>query len=139
MFCPHDPFKSKLRHTASSEITWNALLRQVFPPCFREPNGPPLELFDLDEELSSESRRLAQLANKCTDVDLPYFLLQCGQVLGIEAASGDPKHVIEHVLTRLVEFRKLNQVGRCSCPFRKLESRTNDEAARCTSDWDSPP
>lgn len=94
--------------------------QQVFPPCFREPNGPPLELFDLDEELSSESRRLAQLANKCTDVDLPYFLLQCGQVLGIEAASGEPKHVIEHVLTRLVEFRKLNQVGSCSLePFER--------------------
>ncbi|KAH9363974.1 hypothetical protein HPB48_006978 [Haemaphysalis longicornis] len=81
------------------------------PPLQPAPNGPPLELFDLDEELSSESRRLAQLANKCTDVDLPYFLLQCGQVLGIEAASGEPKHVIEHVLTRLVEFRKLNQCG----------------------------
>lgn len=100
----------------------NTLFRQVFPPCFREPNGPPLELFDLDEELSSESRRLAQLANKCTDVDLPYFLLQCGQVLGIGAGSGEPKQVIEHVLTRLVEFRKLNQVGYRLCPFQETQA-----------------
>ncbi|KAH7974746.1 hypothetical protein HPB49_018990 [Dermacentor silvarum] len=105
---PHEPLRLI---SPQFECPLPPLQPAVFPPCFREPSGPPLELFDLDEELSSESRRLAQLANKCTDEDLHYFLLQCGQVLGINTATGDPKHIIEHVLTRLVEFRKLNQVS----------------------------
>ncbi|XP_065311440.1 intraflagellar transport protein 52 homolog [Dermacentor albipictus] len=105
---PHEPLRLI---SPQFECPLPPLQPAVFPPCFREPSGPPLELFDLDEELSSESRRLAQLANKCTDEDLHYFLLQCGQVLGISTATGEPKHIIEHVLTRLVEFRKLNQCG----------------------------
>ncbi|KAL1484746.1 hypothetical protein MTO96_032401 [Rhipicephalus appendiculatus] len=105
---PHEPLRLI---SPQFECPLPPLQPAVFPPCFREPSGPPLELFDLDEELSSESRRLAQLANKCTDEDLHYFLLQCGQVLGIGSAVGNPKQIVEHVLTRLVEFRKLNQCG----------------------------
>ena len=43
-----------------------ALQAAVFPPSFRELPPPALELYDLDEQFSTESARLAQLANKCT-------------------------------------------------------------------------
>ena len=36
----------------------------VFPPAFKEPAGPALELFDLDEEFASEHVRLAVLLVK---------------------------------------------------------------------------
>jgi len=38
---------------------------QVFPPQFRELPAPCLDLFDLDEQFSSEKVRLAQQTNKC--------------------------------------------------------------------------
>ena len=38
---------------------------QVFPPTFRELPPPSLELFDLDEQFSSEKVRIAQITNKC--------------------------------------------------------------------------
>lgn len=38
---------------------------QVFPPQFRELPAPNLDLFDLDEQFSSEKVRLAQQTNKC--------------------------------------------------------------------------
>lgn len=38
---------------------------QVYPTVFRELPPPALDLFDLDEEFSSEKVRLAQLSNDC--------------------------------------------------------------------------
>ena len=49
----------------------------VFPPSLREPPGPSLELFDLDEHFATEKVRLAYLANKCNDAEsatLDYFI-----------------------------------------------------------------
>ena len=40
-------------------------VEQVFPPQFRELPPPSLDLFDLDEQFSSEKARLAQITNKC--------------------------------------------------------------------------
>ena len=37
----------------------------MFPPQFRELPPPCLDLFDLDEQFSSEKVRLAQQTNKC--------------------------------------------------------------------------
>lgn len=37
----------------------------VFPPQFQELSAPALEMFDLDEQFSSEKARLAQVTNKC--------------------------------------------------------------------------
>lgn len=37
----------------------------VFPPQFRELEPPQLDLFDLDEQFSSEKVRIAQQTNKC--------------------------------------------------------------------------
>ncbi|VDO92829.1 unnamed protein product [Schistosoma margrebowiei] len=46
----------------------------VFPPNFREPGPPPLELFDLDEQFSTPKARLAQVTNKCKFVNNFYRL-----------------------------------------------------------------
>lgn len=46
---------------------------QVFPPQFRELPPPCLDLFDLDEQFSSEKVRLAQQTNKCKYICNIYF------------------------------------------------------------------
>ncbi|XP_047141945.1 intraflagellar transport protein 52 homolog isoform X1 [Hydra vulgaris] len=85
----------------------------VFPPQFRELPGPTLDLFDLDEAFSSEHARLAQLAHKCSDEDLEYFVRECGDILGVtnklSAESRDAKHILEYIFAQVVEFKKLNQ------------------------------
>lgn len=79
----------------------------------RELPNPKLELFDLDEAFSSEKSRLAQITNKCTDEDLDYFVTEGADILGITpnlpVAASDAKHVLEYMLTHIVEFKKLNQ------------------------------
>ena len=45
---------------------------------FREPDGPEVELFDLDEALSSQRVRLAQITNRCrpdeiTDLEVKIY------------------------------------------------------------------
>ena len=47
---------------------------------FREPDGPEVELFDLDEALSSQRVRLAQITNRCrpdeiTDLEVSFFFV----------------------------------------------------------------
>ncbi len=85
----------------------------VFPPAFREPPPPALELFDLDEHFASERARLAQLANKCGDDDVTYFVKEAGLILGIAprlpGGANGPKHVLEHVLRTVARFRCLSQ------------------------------
>jgi len=62
----------------------------VFPAIFNEPNTPALELFDLDQELSPEQTRLAQLTNRCTTQNLEFFIQECGRILNIgdDGATG---------------------------------------------------
>lgn len=85
----------------------------VFPPSFREPGPPALDLFDLDDSFSSERVRLAQLTNKCNDDDLEYYIRECGNIIGVtnkldkEKRTG--KHILEHVFRKIVDFKKLNQ------------------------------
>nr|XP_002126598.1 intraflagellar transport protein 52 homolog [Ciona intestinalis] len=82
----------------------------VFPPEFCDLPGPPLDLFDLDENFSSEKVRLAQITNKCNDDDLEYYVRECGDILGISPKlpkdGQDAKHILEHVLFQIVEFKK---------------------------------
>ncbi|VDL99822.1 unnamed protein product [Schistocephalus solidus] len=88
---------------------------QVFPPNFRELGPPPLELFDLDEQFSTEKARLAQETNKCTEEDLEYFISNCGEICGlsqkIPAAKRTARNILELALLELVELKKLNQVS----------------------------
>jgi len=65
------------------EVPLPPLQPAVFMPCLRELPPPALDLFDLDEHLSSEKLRLAQITNKCTDADLEYFICEAGEILGI--------------------------------------------------------
>ncbi|KAG0427014.1 hypothetical protein HPB47_025916 [Ixodes persulcatus] len=120
---PHEPLRLI---SPQFESPLPPLQPAVFPPSFQEADHPALELFDLDEALSSESRRLAQLANKCTDQDLHYYLVQCGQVVGVPTSSADPRQVLEHVLAHLVEFRKLNQL---KLPYQPVSSPNFPQAS----------
>lgn len=83
----------------------------VFLPATRELPAPPLELFDLDDEFSSEGERLAQLSNKCqAPGDLDYYVTQAGRVLGVVGAGEEdatPGLVLERVLRALVEYKKV--------------------------------
>ncbi|XP_074644049.1 intraflagellar transport protein 52 homolog isoform X2 [Tubulanus polymorphus] len=85
----------------------------VFPPQFRELPAPSLDLFDLDEQFSSEKVRLAQITNKCTDDDLEYYVRECGDILGVTMklpqSGRDAKHIIDYIFAHVVEFKKLNQ------------------------------
>mmetsp|Transcript_17833 Transcript_17833/g.44620 ORF Transcript_17833/g.44620 Transcript_17833/m.44620 type:complete len:96 (-) Transcript_17833:202-489(-) len=70
--------------------------------------GPALDLYDLDEEFASEKTRLAQLTNKCTDEDLDYYVMQAGDILQVTAEQRSAKHVLEHVFSQILNFKKLN-------------------------------
>lgn len=51
-----------------------------------------------------------------TDEDLEYYVRECGNILGVvnklPVESRDAKHILEHVFAQVVEFKKLNQVGK---------------------------
>ncbi|CAI9573054.1 unnamed protein product [Staurois parvus] len=85
----------------------------VFPPSFRELPPPALDLFDLDENFSSEKSRLAQITNRCTDDDLEFYVRKCGDILGVTAnlpkEKQDAKNILEYIFFQVVEFKKLNQ------------------------------
>ncbi|XP_013080339.1 intraflagellar transport protein 52 homolog isoform X1 [Biomphalaria glabrata] len=99
--------------TPQFETPLPPLTPAVFPPSFRELPAPALELFDLDEQFSSEKVRIAQITNKCSDDDLEYYVRECGDILGVThnlpQESRTAKHILEHIFTQIVEFKKLNQ------------------------------
>ena len=72
-----------------------------------------MELFDLDEAFSSEKSRLAQITNKCTDEDVDYFVRESADIMGVSqklpATAQTSKHILEYILTHVIEFKKLNQ------------------------------
>ncbi|OCT57766.1 hypothetical protein XELAEV_18003102mg [Xenopus laevis] len=90
-----------------------ALQPAVFPPSFRELPAPALDLFDLDENFSSEKARLAQITNRCTEDDLEFYVRKCGDILGVTSnlpkEDQDAKHILEYIFFQVVEFKKLNQ------------------------------
>jgi intraflagellar transport protein 52 len=78
----------------------------VFPPSLKELDPPSLELFDLDDHFANEKIKLAQLTNKCTNVD--FFVRQCGDVLGVSKHVQDmenPKAILHYVFMELVKFK----------------------------------
>lgn len=85
----------------------------MFPPTLRELPPPALDQFDLDEHFASESLRLAQLTNKCSDDDLEYYVRESADILGIlpklDPERNDAKHILEFIFHKVVSFKKLNQ------------------------------
>ncbi|KRY84552.1 Intraflagellar transport protein 52 -like protein [Trichinella pseudospiralis] len=76
------------------------------------PGPPDLELFDLQEEFSTERDRLVQ-AN--SEDQLENFINDCAECLGIvkhlPAENRTAKHVLQYVFRQLAEFKKLNPVS----------------------------
>lgn len=59
-----------------------------------------------------------------SDDDLEYYVRECGDILGVTTNLAqdkrDAKHILEHIFTQVVEFKKLNQVKLwiiCPCIF----------------------
>ncbi|XP_013176555.1 PREDICTED: intraflagellar transport protein 52 homolog [Papilio xuthus] len=108
------------------ETPFPPLQLAVFAPRFREPPPPPLELFDLDEALSSERAQLARLANKCLQPDnekmaqgdssqleneLEYFIRECGRVVRLSRALTDApsaKAILHQLMVQLAAFKKIS-------------------------------
>uniref|UniRef100_A0A8C1U010 Intraflagellar transport 52 homolog (Chlamydomonas) n=1 Tax=Cyprinus carpio TaxID=7962 RepID=A0A8C1U010_CYPCA len=86
---------------------------QVLQPAFRDLPPPKPDLSDLDETFPSEKVRLAQLSNKCTDDDLEFYVRKSGDILGVtgklDKDKRDAKHILEHVVFQVVEFKKLSE------------------------------
>mmetsp|Transcript_7828 Transcript_7828/g.14176 ORF Transcript_7828/g.14176 Transcript_7828/m.14176 type:complete len:515 (+) Transcript_7828:18-1562(+) len=86
----------------------------VFLPHIREAPPPALDQFDLDEHFANDNLRLAQLTNKCAgDDDLEYYVKEAGEIMGVTGQlpdhEKDAKHVLNHIFTKLVQFKMLNQ------------------------------
>ncbi|OHT16312.1 hypothetical protein TRFO_13328 [Tritrichomonas foetus] len=85
----------------------------VFPPQMREPPGPVLELFDLDDAFASPKTRLAQLAQRTPPKNAEKFIIQAAKILGIlprlPEDKQDAKHVLEYVFTQVVRWKRQSQ------------------------------
>ncbi|GMT04770.1 hypothetical protein PENTCL1PPCAC_26944, partial [Pristionchus entomophagus] len=94
------------------EVPMIPLKPAVFPPNFRELPPPELELFDLDEMLSSKEVRLTQLVHKCEQKDLEYFIREAGDACDVTASLAPldrtARRILERVLHYLVEYKKNN-------------------------------
>ncbi|CAH0403051.1 unnamed protein product [Chilo suppressalis] len=109
------------------ETPFPPLQLAVFPPTFREPPPPPLELFDLDEAFSSEKSQLARLANKCLqpnaskmgqgdgrqlENELEYFVRECGRVVRLSRAQPteempSAKVILHQLAVQLATYKKI--------------------------------
>ena len=85
----------------------------TFPPILKDLPPPALDLFDLDEQFSSEKTRLAQLTYKCNDDDLEFYMRECGEILGVmdklDPEHRDARHVLDYMFKNIVHWKKLNQ------------------------------
>jgi len=102
--------------TPQFELVQPALTPAVFPVIMKEPQAPPLELFDLDSDFASERNRLAQLTNRCKLEDLEYYITEAAQIVEPneqmdrtgENSAEDCKKCIFHMMSQIVNWRKLH-------------------------------
>jgi intraflagellar transport protein 52 len=82
----------------------------VYPPQMRDPPGPVLELFDLDDAFASSKTRLAQLAQRAQPRNAEKFTCQAAQILGIfsrlPAEKQNGRAVLEYVFSQIVRWKK---------------------------------
>ncbi|KAI3387442.1 hypothetical protein SNEBB_004348 [Seison nebaliae] len=88
----------------------------TFPPQFRDLPGPSLDLFDLDEQFSSEKTRLAVLTNRSKkEKSLEHFIREAGEMMGIMPQlpehSRTAKHVLAYIFREIAEFKKSEVFG----------------------------
>lgn len=85
----------------------------IFPPQMREPPGPVLELFDLDDAFASPKARLAQLAQRTNPKNAEKFAVQAAKILGIlprlPADKQTGRNVLEYVFTQVVRWKRQTQ------------------------------
>ncbi len=103
------------------EVPLPSLQPAVFPPAFREPAAPHLELFDLDENFASPQSFLSQLAHKCSDgseEDLACFIMEGARVLGIREAQGarvtaetSAKALLAEIFARTAKYKMGNAMS----------------------------
>ena len=119
------------------EVPLPAFQPAVFHPTMRDMPPPPLELFDLDEQFSSEQQRMAQLTNKTTqDSDVEEYVKEVASILHItdkiklqqqqqhhanggdkagssqadgQSAAVSANAALEFVLAKLIAYKKLEQ------------------------------
>ncbi|CAM6110902.1 unnamed protein product [Calypogeia fissa] len=90
----------------------------VFPPIWREPAPPDLDLFDLDECFASPADRLGQLTNKCKSAeveDMNFYITEAASILGVTpkaAGVGDgnlreaAKAYLSFIFQEIVNMKK---------------------------------
>lgn len=97
------------------EVPMPALKPAVYPAIFRDCEPPALELFDLEDYFASETSRLNQLTNKCSEQDLELFIKEFGNIAGISSRmptdQRGAKQILEFVVTQLFEFKRMYQPG----------------------------
>jgi hypothetical protein len=97
------------------EVPMPALKPAVYPPIFRDCEAPALELFDLEDYFASETSRLNQLTNKCSEQDLDLFIKEFGGIAGISSRmptdQRGAKQILEFIVTQLFEFKRMYQPG----------------------------
>jgi intraflagellar transport protein 52 len=85
----------------------------VYPPQMKDPPGPVLELFDLDDAFASSKTRLAQLAQRTNPKNAEKFTVQAAKILGILPKLPQEKQtgrgVLEYVFTQVVRWKRQNQ------------------------------
>ena len=87
----------------------------IHEPVFRDCEPPSLELFDLEDYFASETSRLNQLTNRCSEQDLDLYIKEFGMIAGISSRMPTDKRggkqILEFVLTQLFEFKRMYQHG----------------------------
>jgi intraflagellar transport protein 52 len=82
----------------------------VYSPIFRDCKPSSLE-----DYFASETSRLNQLTNKCSEQDLDLFIKEFGSIAGISSRmptdQRGAKQILEFVTTQLFEFKRMYQPG----------------------------
>jgi intraflagellar transport protein 52 len=85
----------------------------VYPPQMKDPPGPVLELFDLDDAFASSQTRLAQLAQRTNPKNAEKFTVQAAKILGLLPKLPSEKQtgrgVLEYIFTQVVRWKRQNQ------------------------------